>query len=281
MTEGEADIPVTVAIPAKNEEGGLARCLQCLGRFAEIVVIDSESTDRTAEIAESFGARVVQFRWNGKYPKKRNWFLLNVPPSQPWVLFLDSDEFVDNDFCNAVASAIVNERYNGYWLTYTNHFLGAKLEHGVAQRKLALFRVGSGLYERIEEDGWSGLDMEIHEHPIIEGRVGQISVPIDHRDYKGLAKFVERHKDYALWEARRYLQLQTEVGEWKRFTPRQRFKYRYLARWWYPLFYFLFAYFMKRGFLDRAAGFHYAYYKSWYFHTIRLLIHEHSEFRNQ
>lgn len=267
-------LPVTVAVPVKNEEANLAKCLEKLGRFAEIVVIDSGSTDKTQEIAGSFGARVVDFTWDGKFPKKRNWFLLNDPPSQPWVLFLDADEFVDNVFCDAVAEAVQEDDKDAFWLTYTNYFLGQPLRHGLAQRKLALFRVGKAFYERIEEDGWSRLDMEIHEHPIVEGAVGEIQVPIDHRDYKGLARFLEKHIDYARWEARRYAKLQENAAAWAHFTGRQRFKYRHLAKWWYPAFYVLFTYVVKLGVFDGAAGFHYAKYKAWYFQTIRLLIRE-------
>lgn len=269
-------LPVTVAVPVKNEEFNLGHCLERLGRFAEIVVIDSGSTDRTVQIAESFGARVEQFRWDGKYPKKRNWFLLNVPPKQPWVLFLDADEFVDEAFCDAVSEVVQDHRHAAFWLKYTNYFLGRELKYGVMQRKLALFRVGRGLYERIEEDSWSGLDMEIHEHPIIEGTVGEVSVSIDHRDYIGMAKFIERHKDYALWEARRHASLKADCSPWEQFTPRQRFKYRHLSKWWFPGFYFLAQYLGKRGFLDGAAGFQYAFYKTWYFNTIRLMIREQS-----
>jgi len=267
-------LPVTVAVPVRNEEANLSRCLERLERFAEIVVIDSGSTDRTREIAEGFGARVVDFRWDGKYPKKRNWFLLNAPPQQPWVLFLDADEFVDEAFCDALAAAIAQGHMNAYWLNYTNYFLGKPLRHGLAQRKLALFRTGKALYEKIEEDGWSQLDMEIHEHPIVEGGVGDIPAPIDHRDYKGLGKFIEKHRDYALWEARRYNKLQELVSDAQHFTARQRFKYRHLAKWWYPGLYFTFTYFVKLGFLDGSAGYHYASYKAWYFQTIRLLIQE-------
>lgn len=267
---------ITVAVPVKNEEANLAACLERLERFAEIVVIDSGSTDRTCEIAENFGARVVDFRWDGKYPKKRNWFLLNAPPQQPWVLFLDADEFVDDTFCDALHAAVAKGQHNGYWLNYTNYFLGKPLKYGLAQRKLALFRVGRALYEKIEEDGWSQLDMEIHEHPIVEGSVGEIAVPIDHRDYKGLGKFIDKHREYALWEAHRYTRLVEDPPAWEAFTPRQRFKYRHLAKWWYPWFYFAFTYGAKLGFLDGGPGFHYAAYKAWYFQTIRLLIQEQS-----
>ncbi len=267
---------MTVAIPVKNEEANLAACLERLARFAEVVVIDSNSTDRTRQIAEDFGARLVTFTWDGKFPKKRNWFLLHAPPAQPWVLFLDADEFVDDTFCDAVARAVARDDRDGYWLSYTNYFLGRRLRHGVGQRKLALFRVGRALYEKIEEGGWSRLDMEIHEHPIVEGPVGEIGAPIDHRDYKGLDRFLDRHVDYARWEARRYASLQDTPEAWRHFTPRQRFKYRHLGKWWYPGFYFLVTYLAKRGVLDGAAGFHYAAYKAWYFRTIRLLIREQS-----
>ena len=269
-------LPVTVAIPVKNEEANLARCLERLGRFAEIVVIDSGSTDRTCEIAQAYQARVIDFRWNGQYPKKRNWFLLNDPPQQPWVLFLDADEFVDDTFCDALSKAIVEDNCDAFWLGYTNYFLGKPLRYGLAQRKLALFHVGKALYEKIDEDGWSQLDMEIHEHPIVEGLTGEISAPIDHRDYKGLGKFIEKHRDYALWEAQRFAKLNEHPEAWENFTRRQRFKYRHLAEWWYPWFYFIFTYVLKRGILDGSAGFHYAAYKAWYFQTIRLLIREQS-----
>jgi hypothetical protein len=118
--------------------------------------------------------------------------------------------------------------------------------------------------------------MEIHEHPIIDGAVGEITTPIDHRDDKGLARFLEKHIDYARWEAQRYATLQDNPLAWQHFTKRQRFKYQHLAKWWYPWFYFVFTYVVKRGFLDGSAGLHYAFYKAWYFRTIRLLIREHS-----
>lgn len=268
-------IPATVAIPVRNEEANIARCLGRLGRFRKVIVIDSGSTDRTVEIAKAHGAEVVEFAWDGRFPKKRNWLLMNHRFETDWVLFLDADELLDDAFCNEVARAVASDSHSGYWLNYTNWFLGRRLRHGLPQRKLALFRVGAGLYERIEEDNWSRLDMEIHEHPVLEGTIGEIAARIDHNDDRGLSRFIERHKDYALWEAKRMRLLEESGPEaWTKLTDRQRFKYRYLARWWYPWFYFLYTYIAKRGFLDGGAGFAYAYYKLWYFFSIRLLIRE-------
>ncbi len=275
-------LPVTVVIPVRNEALNLPRCLARLERFSEIIVVDSSSTDETPQIARNAGAKYLNFEWNGKYPKKRNWLLVNHPPQNPWVLFLDADEFITPQFCEALETALAHGGHNGYWLNYANWFLGKRLDHGVAQRKLALFKVAGGLYERIDEDAWSSLDMEIHEHPVIEGSLGEIAARIDHRDDRGIAKFIDRHKDYALWEARRHALLMAKGPQaMTALTPRQRFKYRHLAKWWYPWFYFFAAYAGKRGFMDGAAGFHYAFYKAWYFQTIRLLILENAEKKGQ
>lgn len=268
-------LPITVVIPVKNEEANLDRCLKRLSRFAAVTVIDSSSTDRTREIAQAHGAKLLNFKWDGRYPKKRNWFLINHAPSTPWVLFLDADEFVDDAFCNEVSLAIAADRYDGFWLNYTNYFLGRRLKFGVRQRKLALFRGGKALYEKVNEELWSTLDMEIHEHPIIEGRIGEVRAPIEHNDFRGIEKFLDRHRAYAGWEAHRALGLSREGSKTiSQLTHRQRFKYTYLQKSWYPIFYFCYAYFIRFGLMDGAAGFQYAFYKAWYFLTIRLLIRE-------
>jgi hypothetical protein len=201
--------------------------------------------------------------------------LINHTFGNDWVLFLDADEIVDDRFCEEVAAAVASGRHNGYWLNYTNYFLGRRMRYGVPQRKLALLRVGAGLYERVEEDAWSNLDMEVHEHPVVEGPVGEIRAQIEHNDFRGIDRFLDRHRDYARWEARRFLLLGRQRESARRaLTPRQRFKYRHLARWWYPWCYFLYAYVVRLGFLDGAAGFQYAFYKASYFLTIRLMIRD-------
>lgn len=271
-------IPVTVVIPVRNEEANLAECMSRLDLFDEVIVVDSGSTDRTCQIAADHGAQVIQFDWDGRYPKKRNWVLLNHPLRNSWVLFLDADEIVTPEFCDEVRQAVCGSSFDAYWLAYTNHFLGRPLLYGDPQRKLALFKVGRGLYEKIDENTWSRLDMEVHEHPVVDGLVGKIAARIDHRDDRGLAKFIVRHKDYALWEAQRTRQLRKSGPDvWEQLTKRQRQKYRNIDKWWFAPSYFVWSYVAKRGCLDGAAGFSYAFYKLWYFWTIRLLIREQLE----
>lgn len=270
----QAILPVTVIIPVRNEEANIGRCLERLVGFQHVIVVDSSSTDRTAEIARQHGATVINFEWNGQYPKKRNWFILNHQPQTDWLFFLDADELIGDEFRAALGTAVLAENVSGYWLSYTNYFLGKQLNHGLPQRKLALFRSGQGLFERIDEDRWSSLDMEVHEHPIITGPVGKIAVRIDHNDDRGMRKFVERHVDYAQWEAERFVLMQRrqDAADAPSLTLRQKAKYRFIKAWWYPAAYFLYTYVVRLGFLDGRAGLAYAVMKFWYFTLIQTFI---------
>ena len=296
VTINTAKLPVTVVIAVKNEERNLPLCLERLSRFSKIVVIDSGSTDQTQAIAAKFGCEFIPFKWNGHYPKKRNWYLLNHHIDTPWVFFLDADEYVTDEFVNELERAIANTQHAGFWVNYSNYFLGQELKHGVPQLKLPLFKVGAGLYERIDEDAWSSLDMEVHEHPVLQGSIGELKSKIDHNDFKGLHSYIAKHNEYSSWEARRYIKLQiagatmrasatatavTETGttpnvlaDSEHFTASQRRKYNNLTRWWLAPAYFLYTFVYKLGFLDGRAGYTFARMKAIYFWQIRLKIAE-------
>ncbi len=265
-------IPVSVVIPVKNEERNLPRCLSLLKDYSEVLVVDSGSTDRTREIAREQGAGLIDFQWNGYFPKKRNWVLRNVPLKNDWVLFLDADEYVSETFNDEVANTVGDDSVNGCWITYHNHFMGRLLRHGDPMRKLALFRKGKGEYEHIEEASWSHLDMEIHEHPQIEGRVVMLKTPIEHQDYKDYEAYLARHNAYSSWEANRFLVLR-KAG-FSGLTKRQRFKYRLMDSWLLGPIYFMGAYFVKLGFLDGRAGWLLAVNKWIYFFQIKCKIDE-------
>lgn len=84
-------VPVSILIPIKNEAGNLPRCLASVAWADEIFVVDSQSTDGSQQIAEQHGAKVVQFQFNGIWPKKKNWALENLPFTHEWVFILDAD----------------------------------------------------------------------------------------------------------------------------------------------------------------------------------------------
>jgi glycosyltransferase involved in cell wall biosynthesis len=267
-------IPVTAVVPILNEESNLANCLSALRNFEAIVVVDSGSTDRSCEIAKRYGAEMVHFNWDGKFPKKRNWILENYGFRTEWVIFVDADEEVTPDFERALTVVLPRREHKGYWLSYRNQFQGRQLRFGVPQLKLALFEVGSGFYERVEENRWSRFDMEIHEHPIISGTIGIIREPLNHYDYNGMHRFVAKHNEYSDWEAHRYLALLRDEHAWSGLTRRQKFKYWLIERSWFWVAYTTLSLFVKMGIFDGSAGFHYAILKGFYFHQVYLKIRE-------
>jgi glycosyltransferase involved in cell wall biosynthesis len=265
---------LTVVAPVRNEARNLPACLSSIPAGVRVLVVDSASTDETADIARAAGAEVLQFQWPGGFPKKRNWVLQTHAFETPWVLFLDADERMTPPFVAELDIALGRTDVVGYWLNYRNYFMGTVLRHGDPQRKLALFRVGAGAYERIDDERWSSLDMEVHEHPILQGRVGEIAAAMDHEDYRGLHKHLARHNDYSSWEARRHQALAREPAAWAGLTARQKVKYRNLSRWWYAPAYFLFTYVLRLGFLDGRAGLGFAWLKFVYLTEVRLKIIE-------
>ena len=264
-------IPITVIVSVKNEELNLPSCLDKLVRFSQIIVVDSGSTDDTITIAKSKGVEVLQFEWNGKFPKKRNWVLQNANLLNEWILFLDADEFVSQDFVDEIAIKIQDPTYNGFTIQFQNYFMGKKLRYGYEFKKSALFKKSKGTYEKIDEDLWSHLDMEVHEHPIIEGKVGVISAKVIHKDYKNLDHYIAKHNAYSTWEAKRYLKLSNYKSLNLSFN--QKIKYKLLSTGLLPIVYFVGAYFFKLGFLDGREGFYLARFKSHYFFQVQTKIY--------
>ena len=169
------NIPVSIVIPVKNDARNLAECLPLLSDFDDVQIVDSGSTDETVKVGAKWHRPIVRFRWNGQFPKKRNWALRTLTFKYPWVMFLDADERMTNAFKQELATFLASkeaERCDVIRCYYDNWFMVQMLQHGDVMQKTAILRVGAAEYERIEEDHWSDLDMEIHEHiiPRREGR---------------------------------------------------------------------------------------------------------------
>src|SRR4051794_26986437 len=102
-------VPVSVIVPIKNEALNLKRCLESVSWADEIFVVDSQSTDASAEIANEWGARLVQFQFNGTWPKKKNWALENLTFRNDWVFILDADEVLppgaEAEFSQSIGNA--------------------------------------------------------------------------------------------------------------------------------------------------------------------------------
>ena len=254
-------LPVSVIIAARNEAKNLPRCLQALKEFAEIYVIDSQSTDATVEIARSHQAQVVQFHYQGGWPKKRQWALNTLPLAHDWILLLDADEVLTPELTAEIRSAILNPAIDGYSILLQTWFLGRALRHGdVGLWKLALFRRGKGRYEcRLKDQDASMADMEVHEHVVVEGATSKLKNPLMHHNVESLSRYIEKHDQYSNWESRVLLQ----PGEGGEIPPSlfgtQAQRRRWLKRKLFalpgsPVLLFLYRYILRCGFLDGVPG---------------------------
>lgn len=238
------------------------------------MVVDSGSNDGTAEFVRELGVEVIDFRWNGQFPKKRNWFLRNHVPDTKWVLFLDADELLTTNFKQEVKTQLSQTDKVGFWLSYTRYFMGKRLKGGYPFRKLALFRVGAGEYEQIQEDLWSNLDMEVHEHPILKGDAGVIRSKIEHQDFRSIHHYVSKHNEYSSWEAHRFLNSLQEKRHNGKWTVLQKIKYALLSGPLLGPIYFISTYVFMGGFRDGARGLAFAILKMSYFTEVYCKIRE-------
>src|SRR5579863_10361075 len=115
-------LPLSAIVAVRNEARNLPRCLESLRDIGEVYVIDSQSTDDTVEIACSFGARVVQFHYQGGWPKKRQWAMETLPLAHDWILLLDADESLTPELAEEIRAAIQDPRYDGYHIALRIYF---------------------------------------------------------------------------------------------------------------------------------------------------------------
>ena len=262
--ERASRIPVSVVVPIKNEAANLPRCLASVGWADEIFVVDSQSTDGSQHIAEEHGATVVQFDFNGTWPKKKNWALENLPFRNEWVFLLDADEVLPNEAEAEFRSAIANAgKVAGYWINRRFMFMGKWLRHAYYPNwNLRLFLHSSGRYEKLTEAATESGDNEVHEHVVVQGATARLRCQLDHYAFPSVAVFVEKHNRYSNWEAQvalaeargvRSIQLQSATVARRRRLKRlaQRLPFR-------PFLRFLHVYVWQRRFLDGREGYYFA-----------------------
>jgi glycosyltransferase involved in cell wall biosynthesis len=275
-------LPVSVIIPARNEARNLPRCLASLGDVGEVYLLDSQSTDDTVRVAQSYGARVVQFHYRGGWPKKRQWAMDTLPLAYDWVLLLDADEVLTPELSAEIQHAIQDPNFDGYYISLEMHFLGRRLRHsGASFWKLSLFRKGRGRYEcRLSDQDKNMADMEVHEHVIVEGATRQLRQSLVHHNVESLDRYIQKHNEYSNWEARVWLDGNRDDEEIQPAlygTQAQRRRWlrrRLLEMPGSPMFFFLYKYFVRLGFLDGVPGLIYCTFQGVQFFHIKAKIYE-------
>lgn len=263
--------PISVLIPAKNEAANLPACLASVAFCDEIVVVDSGSTDQTAAIARAAGATVVEFRWNGRFPKKKNWALANVPWRHEWVFLLDADERITPELAAELRATLATPAHDGYYVNRRFWFLDGWLRHCgyYPSWNLRFFRHRRGRFEQPAgaADTGSG-DNEVHEHVELQGTAGYLRGEMEHYAFPDVATFVEKHNRYSNWEAR--LEVNAAAGDPgpAALDPTLARKRRWRRLAWRlpgrPLLRFLYHYVWQAGFLDGYRGFVFCRLMAWY-----------------
>ncbi len=261
-------IPVSVVIMTKNEERVLRHTLASVACFDEVFVVDSHSTDGTNTIAAELGAEIAQFTWDGEYPKKKEWCLLNLPFANEWVLYLDADEMVTPPLAAELLDlfATGDPVHAGYDVELDYYFLGTMLRHGHKVTKRVLVRADRTSWPHLDDLDVSNMwEVEGHYQPIVAGSVGRLTGRLEHRDRDPLYDYFDRHNRYSDWEAhlRTSGVLSTQVRGARSTRGR-----RYARLPFKPIAFFLYSYLARRGFLDGRAGFHYAVAHAFYFWQI-------------
>lgn len=255
-----ARVPVSVIVPTKNEAKNLPRCLDHLRWADDIVIVDSNSDDETAAIAAAYGARVVNFNWNGQWPKKRNWALRHAPLKYEWILMVDADEWIVPELAAEIAGAIQSSQYVGYWINRRFIFMDRWIKHCgyYPSWNLRLLKRGCGEFEKLTDIGDTGSgDNEVHEHIRPTGPTGYLKHDMLHLAFPNIATFVEKHNRYSSWEAAvqfSHAKEAAHVAGNSELTRRRRLKNLSRRLPFRPTLRFLYSYVWKRGFLDGAAG---------------------------
>jgi glycosyltransferase involved in cell wall biosynthesis len=290
MSDGsDARVPLSVLIPVKNEVANVRGCLASVSFAEQIVVIDSASKDGTQAIAEAAGAQIVQFVWNGKLPRKKNWALENIRWQHDWVLIIDADERITPELEREIRQAIRRTDVDGFYLNRRFWFLGGWIRHCgyFPSWNLRLFRHRQGRYEQVEiDDDIASGDNEVHEHVLLNGRAEFLSAAMEHYAFPDIATFIEKHNRYSTWEAAASANLhQQSGGRTLRATPfgtaaeRKRWLKRLAAKAPFrPIWRFLYHYLWKQGFRDGHRGWVLCRLLAWY---ERMIVLKERELKNR
>jgi glycosyltransferase involved in cell wall biosynthesis len=265
--------PISVLILTRNEEQNLPACLASVAWADDIHVFDSESTDRTPEIARAAGAHVTTRPFDN-YATHRN-AALALPFKHPWLFVLDADERPTPQLSAELQRAVLEVPANtaGFRLRRRDFLFGTWLRHAQI----------SPFYIRLVRPGRAHYTRAINEVLEVDGRIGELKSPLDHFPFsKGVAAWVAKHNTYSTMEAQLIVRgegltnpsLRTALTHNDFHTRRLHQKalfYQLPAR---PLIKWLYMILLRGAILDGPAGVTYATLQAFYEYMIVLKTKE-------
>jgi glycosyltransferase involved in cell wall biosynthesis len=184
---------ISVVVTTYNEADNIARCLDSLDGFGEIVVVDSFSSDDTVAIVRRYPTTLYSRAYRSAADQK-NWALGVV--KNDWVLILDADEVLTGDL-RAEIERLQPSAHAGYWLRRSSVYLGRRIRGCGWQRDkvLRLFDRRRGRYD----------DVSVHEEVSLDGPVDRLTHPLLHYPYRDLRQHIEKINEYSSRGARDYV----------------------------------------------------------------------------
>lgn len=254
---------ISIVVMTKNEAARITACLETLRDFDDVFVVDSNSTDNTAAIAKNYGAHVVNFTWDGQYPKKKQWCFENLPFKYNWILYVDADEHLTPALTQELRALAPSPDMAGYYIAAKTVFLNRVLHFGLPNKKLALLKRGAAHMPQLD-------DLDVGEvegtyQPIVTGTAGRVKNAMLH-DCNDIEAWLTRHARYArrdaLLRARKNgLKTAALNDSFSRRLKKQIMEHMPLRF----LFVFFYCYVARLGFLDGSAGFHYAVARAFFY----------------
>jgi len=277
----ESDI--SVIIPATNEIIHIERSVRSALKLTPYVfVVDSASTDGTAEKAESLGTKVFQYDWtaSSNFSKKMNWALENLPIETTWVIRLDADEYFLDNTIQKLPKELekIEPQINGVTLNRRIHFLGRWMKHS-GQYPRPMVRVTRLRFAKYEPR-W------LDEHVNVKGNIIEnLSLDFVDDSLISISQWVKKHDNYSTKEAIEMLHQEIDlfqrdgpndnIGKYAEKIKKKKFTYAKMPLFWRALLYFLYRHFIKLGFLDGYQGFLWNFLQGWWYRTlVDAKIHE-------
>ena len=244
---------ISILIPTLNEEVNLPSCLDSVRWSDDVVILDSGSTDRTIEIAESAGARVFHVRIENE-SERQNWAIDNIPFRYPWLYQSDADEIVTPELRDEMLALVAGKPdCVAYRLRYKNYFRGKWIRHcGIYPTwVMRLFRPDKVRFTR-----------RVNTVPRIDGLEGRLHSHFLHDSFnKGMDAWFDKHNRYSRHEAMEALDSLSSgrldlAGILARDPVRRRRSLKELSFRlpFRPTLRFLYTYLWRGGFLDGHAG---------------------------
>jgi glycosyltransferase involved in cell wall biosynthesis len=266
-------IKLSVLILTLNEELNLGKCLEALDWCNDIVVLDSKSTDRTLEIANSHNARIFEREFDD-YAAQRNFGINDIPYKNSWLLMIDADELVTPELVKEIEIVLStgDPKIVLYRIRRKDFLFGCWI------KRSSKYPIWLG---RLIKIGKVRVEREINEEYIAEGNVGHLHQHILHYPFnKGISSWIEKHNRYSSMEADLKMRRGPTKLYWKNLFDRdptirrkglKTLFHRLPAR---PFFIFLGLYFIRLGMIEGRAGFTYCILTTYYEYLIDVKCRE-------